>query len=77
MTDRDIYDNRLIFGDSLLALKAQEAEFAGKVKCVFIDPPFYEENSQQRPIPTRLALFRARRRLSRVACHRLRLALDN
>jgi 16S rRNA G966 N2-methylase RsmD len=23
-----------------LALKALEAEFAGKVKCVFIDPPY-------------------------------------
>ena len=28
------------FGDNLLALKALEAEFAGKVKCVFIDPPY-------------------------------------
>jgi len=36
----DIFDNRLIFGDNLLALKALEAEFAGKVKCVFIDPPY-------------------------------------
>ena len=40
ITDKDIFDNRLIFGDNLLALKALEAEFAGKVKCVFIDPPF-------------------------------------
>ena len=32
----DIFDNRLIFGDNLLALKALKAEFAGKVKCVFI-----------------------------------------
>jgi adenine-specific DNA-methyltransferase len=30
----------LIFGDNLLALKALEQEFAGKVKCVFIDPPY-------------------------------------
>jgi adenine-specific DNA-methyltransferase len=36
----DIFDNRLIFGDNLLALKALEAEFAGKVKCIFIDPPY-------------------------------------
>lgn len=36
----DQFDNRLIFGDNLLALKALEAEFAGKVKCVFIDPPY-------------------------------------
>ncbi|MFD1000179.1 site-specific DNA-methyltransferase [Ohtaekwangia kribbensis] len=36
----DIFDNTLIFGDNLLALKALEHEFAGKVKCVFIDPPY-------------------------------------
>ncbi len=40
VTDHDIYDNRLIFGDNLLALKALEQEFAGKVKCIFIDPPY-------------------------------------
>ena len=30
----------LIRGDNLLGLKALEQEFAGKVKCVFIDPPY-------------------------------------
>ncbi|HPQ29759.1 MAG TPA: site-specific DNA-methyltransferase [Desulfobacteraceae bacterium] len=30
----------LIHGDNLLALKALEQDFAGKVKCIFIDPPF-------------------------------------
>lgn len=40
VTDNDIFDNRLIFGDNLLALKALEQEFSGKVKCVFIDPPY-------------------------------------
>jgi len=44
ISDGDIFDNRLIFGDNLLALKALEAEFSGKVKCVYIDPPF---NTQQ------------------------------
>jgi adenine-specific DNA-methyltransferase len=44
VTESDIFDNRLIFGDNLLALKALEAEFTGKVKCVYIDPPF---NTQQ------------------------------
>jgi len=39
-SDSDIFDNRLIKGDNLLALKALEAEFAGKVKCIFIDPPY-------------------------------------
>lgn len=40
VSDDDIFDNRLIFGDNLLALKALEQEFAGKVKCIFIDPPY-------------------------------------
>ncbi|MGD0958628.1 MAG: site-specific DNA-methyltransferase [Methylomonas sp.] len=39
-TDNDIFDNQLIFGDNLLALKALEQEFSGQVKCVFIDPPY-------------------------------------
>lgn len=38
--DRDLFDNRLIHGDNLLALKALEQDFAGKVKCIFIDPPY-------------------------------------
>lgn len=33
-------ENMLIHGDNLLALKALEQEYAGKVKCVFIDPPY-------------------------------------
>lgn len=40
VTDQDLFDNRLIFGDNLLALRALEQEFAGKIKCVFIDPPY-------------------------------------
>lgn len=40
VSDGDLFDNRLIFGDNLLALKALEVEFTGKVKCVFIDPPY-------------------------------------
>lgn len=40
VTENDLFDNRLIKGDNLLALKALEAEFAGEVKCVFIDPPY-------------------------------------
>ena len=39
-SEAEAFDNRLIFGDNLLALKALEQEFAGKVKCVFIDPPY-------------------------------------
>lgn len=40
VTDNDLFDNQMIFGDNLLALKALEQEFAGKVKCIYIDPPF-------------------------------------
>src|ERR1035437_9764494 len=40
VTDNDIFDNRLIFGDNLLALKALEQEFAGRIKCIYIDPPY-------------------------------------
>ena len=40
VAESDLFDNRLIKGDNLLALKALEAEFSGKVKCVFIDPPY-------------------------------------
>ena len=32
--------NMLIHGDNLLALKALEQEYAGRVKCIYIDPPF-------------------------------------
>ncbi len=38
--ENDFFDNRLIFGDNLLALKALEQEFAGTVMCVYIDPPY-------------------------------------
>lgn len=37
---KEHYDNRLIFGDNLLALKALQQEFAKKVKCIYIDPPY-------------------------------------
>ena len=40
VTGKDIFNNRLIFGDNLLALKALEQEFAGKIKCIYIDPPY-------------------------------------
>jgi adenine-specific DNA-methyltransferase len=46
VTDRDFFDNRLIFGDNLLALKALEQEFTGKIKCIYIDPPY---NFDERP----------------------------
>lgn len=38
--DKDIFDNLLIYGDNLLALKALEQDFTGKIKCIYIDPPY-------------------------------------
>lgn len=32
--------NLLIHGDNLLALKSLEQEYSGKIKCIYIDPPF-------------------------------------
>lgn len=32
--------NMLIHGDNLLALRALEQDFAGQVKCIYIDPPY-------------------------------------
>ena len=40
VSENDIFDNMLIHGDNLLALKALEQEYTGKVKCIFIDPPY-------------------------------------
>ena len=45
VSDNDVFDNKLIFGDNLLALKALEREYAGKVKCIFIDPPYNTGNA--------------------------------
>lgn len=33
-------DNLLIYGDNLLGLKALERDYTGKVKCIYIDPPY-------------------------------------
>ena len=45
-------DNMLIHGDNLIALQALQKDFAGKIKCIYIDPPyntgsafdFYDDN---------------------------------
>jgi adenine-specific DNA-methyltransferase len=47
VTDDDFYDNRLIHGDNLLALKALEQEFAGKIKCIYVDPPYNTPDAMQ------------------------------
>ncbi len=38
-------ENMIIHGDNLLALKALEQEYAGKVKCIYIDPPYNTGNA--------------------------------
>jgi adenine-specific DNA-methyltransferase len=38
-------ENLLIHGDNLLALKALEQDYAGKVKCIYIDPPYNTGNA--------------------------------
>ncbi|MDT3696018.1 MAG: site-specific DNA-methyltransferase [Ignavibacterium sp.] len=38
-------ENMLIYGDNLLALKALEQDFTGKIKCIYIDPPYNTGNA--------------------------------
>ena len=39
--ERDVNtENMIIHGDNLLALKALERTYAGKIKCIYIDPPY-------------------------------------
>lgn len=37
--------NMLIHGDNLIALKALEQDYAGKIKCIYIDPPYNTGNA--------------------------------
>src|SRR3989344_9298676 len=39
-------DNLIIHGDNLLALKALLPTYAGKVKCIYIDPPYNIGNEE-------------------------------
>lgn len=39
------FDNMLIHGDNLLALKALEQDYAGQIKCIYIDPPYNTGNA--------------------------------
>lgn len=58
-------ENILIHGDNLLALKALEKNYAGKVKCIYIDPPYntgsafdhYDDNLEH---STWMSLIKAR-----------------
>ncbi len=41
LTDKvSLHDNLIIHGDNLKALKALLPTYAGKVKCICIDPPY-------------------------------------
>ena len=41
----EFHDNLLIQGDNLLALKALLPVYAGRVKCIFIDPPYNTQSA--------------------------------
>jgi adenine-specific DNA-methyltransferase len=45
VSEHDIFDNRLIYGDNLLGLKALEQDFASTIKCIYIDPPYNTEQA--------------------------------
>lgn len=61
-------ENMLIHGDNLIALKALEQDYVGKIKCIYIDPPYntgsafehYDDNLEQ---STWLSLMRDRLKL--------------
>lgn len=40
LSDNIAANNMLIHGDNLLALKSLQQEYAGRVKCIYIDPPY-------------------------------------
>ncbi len=45
LTDRvSLHDNLIVQGDNLKALKALLPVYAGKVKCIYIDPPYNTGN---------------------------------
>jgi Adenine specific DNA methylase Mod len=60
--------NMLIHGDNLLALKSLEQDYAGKVKCIYIDPPFntgeaFENYDDNMELSLWLNLMRCRLRM--------------
>ena len=47
LTDKvSLHDNLIIHGDNLTALKALLPTYAGKVKCIYIDPPYNTGNEK-------------------------------
>lgn len=67
-------ENMLIHGDNLLALKALEQDFVGKIKCVYIDPPYntgsafehYDDNLEH---STWLSLMKPRLEILKILLH--------
>ena len=50
-TDKvSLHDNLIIQGDNLKALKAILPTYAGKVKCIYIDPPYNTGNQMNEKI---------------------------
>jgi len=49
LTDKvSLHDNLIVHGDNLLALKALLPTYAGKIKCIYIDPPYNTGNEEWR-----------------------------
>ncbi|MBI5188272.1 MAG: site-specific DNA-methyltransferase [Nitrospirae bacterium] len=47
LTDKvSLNDNLVIHGDNLVALKALLPTYAGKIKCIYIDPPYNTGNEK-------------------------------
>ncbi|MFX0195465.1 MAG: site-specific DNA-methyltransferase [Candidatus Hodarchaeota archaeon] len=47
LTDKvSLHDNLIIYGDNLKALKALLPIYAGKIKCIYIDPPYNTGNEK-------------------------------
>ena len=45
LTDKvSLHDNLIVHGDNLAALKALLPTYAGKAKCIYIDPPYNTGN---------------------------------
>ena len=38
-------ENMLIHGDNLIALQALQQDFSGRIKCIYIDPPYNTGNA--------------------------------
>lgn len=49
LTDKvSLNDNLIIHGDNLIALKALQPNYGGRVKCIYIDPPYNTGNESWR-----------------------------